>query len=93
MLGVVAGALPRGDVALGEELRVGGLHRDLAHGQVLRQRALGRQPLPARDRAGEQLLSDGAVELFIQRRFAAVLKFVCPYHKTDPVKYYSFGNS
>ena len=92
MLGVIARALPRRDVALGEQLRVGRLHRDLADGQMLRQRPLGRQPLPARDGAGEKLLPDGAVKLLIQRRLAAVLEFIGTYHITDPVKYYNFGN-
>ena len=58
--------LPGADIALGEQLGIGGLHRDLPQLQVGRQRPLGGQLLTGLQLAGENILPDAAIQRFIQ---------------------------
>ena len=65
---VVARALARRDIPLGQKLVVGRLYGDLADIQMAGQRALRRQAFAAGESAAENIGLDGAVELLIQRR-------------------------
>ena len=63
-------------IALRLQLLVGPLHRHDGDVQVLRQGPLGGQPLPGRQGAVQDVPPDAAVQVFIQRRSAAVFQGV-----------------
>ena len=53
------------DIALGQELVIGGFHGDLADFQILGQSALGGQLFTGPERAGKNVAADAAVERFV----------------------------
>ena len=64
------------DVALGYQLFVGVLHGDNTHLQMLRQRPLGGQFLPCRQRSRQNIPLYIAVKLLIQAHFPALFQRV-----------------
>ena len=56
---------PRRGYFVQRQLAVGGLHRDLADAQIRGQLALARQASAARERAGHDVRTHGAVELLV----------------------------
>ena len=76
LLDEIARARARGQIALGQQLRVGCLHGHAAQPEVLRQRPAGRQAAPAGKRAREDVRLERTVKLFIKRRRAAAVKRV-----------------
>ena len=73
ILDEVAKLFLRGDIAFDSELGVGVGDGDDADAEMLRQRALGGQAFACMQDAGDDVLTDALVEIFVERRAAALV--------------------
>lgn len=73
ILDEVAKLFLRGDIAFDSELGVGVGDGDDADAEMLRERALGGQALACVQDAGDDVLADALVEIFVERRAAALV--------------------
>ena len=73
VLDKVAKLFLRGDIAFDSELGVGVGDGDDADAEMLRQRALGGQAVACVQDAGDDVLTDALVEIFVERRAAALV--------------------
>lgn len=76
VLDEIAKLFLRGDIAFDSELGVGVGDGDDTDAEMLRQRALGGQAVACVQDAGDDVLTDALVEIFVERRAAALVQII-----------------